>query len=262
MYDSTLWRLTEGDGPILAAANHDGHELRPEVAERLALSEEDRLLEEDPFTGLWTKAGDIQIVMRRSRFEMDVNRPHAKAVYLHPEDAWGLRVWKEPPSSELLARSLAQYDAYYAEMRRLLSRLEKRYGRFIVLDLHSYNHRRLGPDSPPADSAQNPEVILGTLTMRRERWTPLVERFLRELREADFLGRKLDARENVKFGGGYFPQWVHENFPQSGCALAIEFKKFFMDEWTGAADHVQLDAITRIIQKAADALREEWGKRE
>ena len=96
-------------------------------------------------------------VVYRSRFEVDLNRPRDKAVYQKPEDAWGLTVWKNQPSQGLVARSLALYDGFYAQLHRVCSRLEKEYGRFVVLDLHTYNHRRQGPQGTPADPEGNPE---------------------------------------------------------------------------------------------------------
>lgn len=236
------WVLTEGDGPVVAVALHDGHDVRAEVAGLFAMTESDRLREEDPFTATWTAVGDTRIVVRRSRFEFDLNRSREKAVYLEPEDAWGLPVWQTKPSAEIIARSLAEYDAFYAAVGRVFADLERRFGRFVVFDLHTYNHRRLGPQVS-ADPSYNPEINLGTGTLDRNRWAPVVERFLTDLQDFDFLGRRLDVRENIKFWGGHFPYWVHQTFPQSACVLSIEVKKFFMDEWSNELDLAQLDAI-------------------
>jgi hypothetical protein len=198
-------------------------------------------------------------VGERSRFEVDLNRPREKAVYIQPEDAWGLQVWKQTPPAELIDRSLAEYDAFYAETHRVFTNLEKRFGRFVVFDLHTYNHRRAGPGGAPADAAENPEVNIGTGTMVRDRWAPVVDRFISDLRAFDFLGRRLDVRENVKFRGGQFSRWTHETFPDSGCALAIEFKKFFMDEWSGEADTEQMEAITGALQSTIPGILEALG---
>ena len=40
------WVLTEGSGSVVAVALHDGHEVRPEVAALLAVTETDRWREE------------------------------------------------------------------------------------------------------------------------------------------------------------------------------------------------------------------------
>ena len=181
-------------------------------------------------------------------FEVDLNRPREKAVYRTPEDAWGLSVWKKDPPEDLFERSLAQYDAYYDAMRALLEEISRQHRHFIVFDIHSYNHRRGGPDGPAAEFDGNPQVNIGTGTMKRERWAPVVDTFIETLRSFDFPGGKLDVRENVKFFGGNWPRWIHENFPDSGVAIAIEFKKFFMDEWTGEPDEECIAAI-------GDALR-------
>jgi hypothetical protein len=234
--------------------------VRAEVAPLLALSEQDRLREEDPYTGDWTVVASTRVIGLRSRFEVDLNRPPEQAVYQTPEDAWGLNVWKSPLSVEVASRSLTQHTAFFVEMHRLFSSMSHRYGKFIVFDLHSYNHRRQGPDQPPADWEQNPEVNVGTLTMDRQRWAPVVERFLTDLRAFDFSGRHLDVRENVKFGGGYFPAWSHMNFPNSACVIAIEFKKFFMDEWTGQADRQQLNVIRHALKATKVGVLEELKK--
>jgi hypothetical protein len=103
-------------------------------------------------------------------------------------------------------------------------------------------------------------VNIGTGTMDRALWAPLVERFIADLRAFDFMGRHLDVRENVKFRGGYFPRWTHETFPATGCAIAIEFKKFFMDEWTGEPDHAQVEAIRLALQSTVPGVLEELEK--
>ncbi|MGB7293683.1 MAG: N-formylglutamate amidohydrolase [Thermodesulfobacteriota bacterium] len=258
--NETLWKLTVGNNRLVAAAIHNGHDIREEISELLALDEASRLHEEDPFTGEWTVVAETRFVAFRSRFEVDLNRPREKAVYIHPEDAWGLKVWKSNPSNEFVQRSLEVYDTFYEEMKNLFSDLVSKFDRFIVFDLHTYNHRRNGPGGPASDPEENPEVNIGTGTMDRDFWSPIVDRFISDLRNFDFLGRKLDVRENVRFRGGNFPRWIHENFPKKGCALAIEFKKFFMDEWTGIPDRIQLAAISDALKSTVPGILGELEK--
>ena len=233
----------QGEGPLIAVAVHAGHAVRAELPGLFALSEQDRLREEDPYTGEWTEVAPTRIVAHHSRFEVDLNRPRNKAVYRRPEDAWGLQVWKQELPVEAVERSLARYDRFYDLARETLSAVARRWGRFVVFDLHTYNHRRYGPDGPPADPDMNPEVNVGTGSIDRARWAPLVDRFIDDLRAFDFGGRSLDVRENVKWRGGQFSRFVHETFPDTGVSLAIEFKKTFMDEWTGERDRAHFDAL-------------------
>jgi hypothetical protein len=65
-----VWRLHLGGGQLVATAIHDGHELRPEVADLMALSDAERLREEDPFTAEWTTIAPTRLVGTRSKFEV------------------------------------------------------------------------------------------------------------------------------------------------------------------------------------------------
>ena len=252
-----IWKIKKGGGHIIAAAIHDGHEIRDGLKAIVHISEQDRLREEDPFTGTWTEIAATRIVGLRSRFEVDLNRPREKAVYRIPEDAWNLNVWKtELPENEVI-HSLSEYDSFYDEVYKVLSEIESRYGHFVVFDLHSYNHMRNGPDGSPADTELNPEVNIGTGTMDRQYWAPVVESFMKDLHHFDYFDRQLDVRENVKFKGGNFSQWIHKNFPKTGCALAIEFKKFFMNEWTGEPDHEQVKTITLALKSTIPGILKE-----
>jgi hypothetical protein len=93
--------------------------------------------------------------------------------------------------------------------------------------------------------------------MDRARWAPVVDRFINDLRSVEFPGGALDVRENIKFKGGQFSRWIHKKYPQSGCSLAVEFKKFFMDEWTGAPDRSMVDAIGEALKSTVPGLLEE-----
>ena len=254
------YEIIMGTNPLVAAAIHDGHDLRKEVGAIMALNDLERLREEDPFTGEWSEVASTRIIGHRSRFEVDLNRPREKAVYRKPEDAWGLKVWRAPPSEEIVAKSLVQYDSFYKEVHKALTGLQHRFKHIVVYDLHTYNHRRDGADSTPADPKLNPEVNIGTGTMNRNYWAPVIDRLMNDLSQYDFLGRHLDVRENIKFQGGNLSRWIHEQFPESICSIAIEFKKFFMDEWTGKPDKTQVEAIKKALQSTIPGVTEELTK--
>jgi N-formylglutamate deformylase len=257
--EAPAWELRTGHGPVIATAVHNGHDLRAEVRALIALDDAERLHEEDPYTGEWTEVGDSSVVLARSRFEVDLNRSRDLAVYLEPEHAWGLRVWRTRPPAGVVERSLSLYDAFYRQMRDVFLWAERTFGAFVVFDLHTYNHWDEGANRP-ADQAGNPDINVGTGTMPRDRWARLVDRFIAELAEQDIEGEHLDVRENIRFRGGYLPRWVHETFPASGCAIAIEVKKTFMDEHSGELDHARWSAIGQALKAAVPSVREELAR--
>jgi N-formylglutamate amidohydrolase len=228
------------------------------IAARTALDDATRTREEDPFTDRLVVPGAPMVAVHRSRFEVDLNRPRANAVYRTPDDAWGLELWREELPGEEVERSLSLYDEFYAELGRLLDGLADR-GPFVVLDLHSYNHRRDGADAPPSPRVQNPEVNVGTGALDRSRWGSLVDGFMSALATHEVRGHPLDVRENVRFRGGELSRWVGERYPTRGCALAIEFKKVFMDEWTGELDERHVDelhdALAAVVPKLVEELQ-------
>jgi N-formylglutamate amidohydrolase len=254
---SPIFHVDVGTSAIFAAAIHDGHGIRLELDSRFNLDSDSRLREEDPHTGYWASVTDNRIVGERSRFEVDLNRPREKAVYRRPEDAWGLKIWKEDLTEEEVEASLSEYDHFYNVVEALLENTVRRHGHFVVLDIHTYNHRRSGQHGPPADPETNPEVNLGTESIDRSIWGSLVGRFINELYEFDFDDRHLDVRENVKFKGGNFSRWIHERFPGQGCAIAIEFKKFFMDEWSGENDTAQINLIWQALRSTLPGIQQE-----
>jgi N-formylglutamate amidohydrolase len=245
-------------GPVVSTAIHAGHDLRPSIEMLTALDDATRLREEDPFTDHLTAVGGSTVVVACSRFEVDLNRPREASMYLTPEDAWGLDLWRAPVPEEDVACSRRLYDDFYAELGRRLDVLATR-GPFVVLDLHSYNHRRDGADAPPAPADVNPEVNVGTGSVDRDRFGALVDRFMGDLGRREVAGHQIDVRENVRFRGGELSRWVNQRYDARGCALAIEFKKVFMDEWTGAVDEHHLDelrhALAMVVPGMIEVLR-------
>ena len=246
-------------GRLVATALHSGHDLRPEVADVIALDDATRLREEDPGTDRVTAIAPIRVVAHRSRFEVDLNRPRHEAIYRHPDDAWGLEVWRETPPDEVVARSLDIYDRFYEAMASQFDALAAD-GAFLVLDLHSYNHRRDDALRSPGSEEANPEVNVGTGTLDRDRWAPVVERFIDTLGRQEVCGHRIDVRENVRFRGGHFARWAHRSHRDSVVVLAVELKKVFMDEWSGEIDLEHLDQLRCALAAAVPAVLDALGE--
>ena len=130
-------------GPVVAAAVHAGHGLRPEIAEAIVLDDAERFREEDPFTDRLAATVPDHVITRRSRFEADLNRPRRDAVYRTPDDCWGLDVWRDSELPDaLFDGSLTTYDAFYDALAPRLDALAEH----RVLDGAEVDGGQLGAD--------------------------------------------------------------------------------------------------------------------
>ncbi|HYJ23924.1 MAG TPA: N-formylglutamate amidohydrolase [Acidimicrobiia bacterium] len=254
--DFASFNVSEPD-VLIAAAVHNGHDLRPDLAVLTAVDDATRLREEDPHTGRIAARFANSVVVHRSRFEVDLNRDRHEAVYASPEDSWGLDVWRRNLTEDEVSASLALYDRFYIDLAQVLDRLVAEDGGFVLYDIHSYNHRRLGPDAPPDLVEESPVVNLGTGSLP-VKWKPVADAFMESLRSETFDEAHLDVRENVRFEGRHLARWVHENYGDAGCALAIELKKVFMDEWTGELDLDRMSQLGDALIASGPAVRKAW----
>jgi N-formylglutamate amidohydrolase len=252
------FRLSEDD-LVIATAVHNGHDLRPELADLIGLDESTRRREEDPHTGEVAARFGANVVVHRSRFEVDLNRERQEAVYRGPEDAWGLDIWDRPLTDDEVAESLLLYDGFYRDLASVLDTLVAGHGGFVLYDIHSYNHRRGGPEAEPDPPATAPTVNLGTGSLP-ERWKGVADVFVESMRENTLDGVELDVRENIRFQGRQVARWVHDDYGETSCALAIEIKKVFMDEWSGEVDHDRLRQLGDALTGSVGPVRRAWAR--
>jgi hypothetical protein len=78
-----------------------------------------------------------------------------------------------------------------------------------------------------------------------------VAAFVETLGDQQVGDHRVDVRVNVRFRGGYLCRWVVEHYPDTACPLAIEFKKTFMDEWTGECDATHVSELREALGVAA-----------
>ena len=144
----------------------------------MALDDAERLREEDPFTG--------QAVRRRA----DAHRRPSLAVRVRPQPRRRQRRLSRPPSNaggwrcgsggrptrSLVERSLAIHAEYYRMLAALLDGVAARHARFVLIDVHSYNHRRDGPDArADAAGARRPTSTSAPSRCRATQWAFLVD---------------------------------------------------------------------------------------
>ena len=219
----------------------------------MLLSEQERAREEDPYTVFMIAGLPVtKVNVSSSRFQLDLNRVIERAIYEKPEDAWGLNVWKALPEDEK-QRLHSDYGLFYDAIKSLLEDTIKNHGYFVILDVHTYNHRR-DDAFTEADAEANPEINMGTF-YNEQHWKGFCSAYTRFMVSQNF-----DARENVKFKGGAFAQWVIKNYGNKGCVLSIEFKKVFMDEWTGIANLPHLVRLQNLLSASVDFLNSEIKK--
>jgi len=235
--------------PCLTTAIHAGHRVRSELVPLLALSEEERLAEEDAATDRIIRNCPSIIWGLDSRAEYDLNRPPDKAVPLTPEMFWGTRVYLSPPGDAMIRRSLEKYEAFYRFTAAVLKRLLDRFGACVVYDIHSYNIQRQiekGHRSPPVFN-------LGTAGIDRRRWEKPVADWLERLSAIALGGdRTTRVAENEVFSGlGEFCRRL-TSWRADILVLPTEISKIYMDEHAGVVFEPVVDSLK--VQLAAAVL--------
>ncbi len=245
--------------PLLATAIHNGHQMSPEMLAICGIDAEVRLREEDPFTGEMAALFPNNFVVESSRFLIDLNRAPENAVYLKPEDCWGLPVRTAPVPQPLLDSLRGDHASWYRLLRYQIELLLQLHPRLVVLDLHSYNHRRGGPNAEPDPQTSNPDIIIGRSNLGEAHY-PQADALCRLLDGQIHQGRALDCRQDVKFTGGYLSRWLNSTFPDRLVCLAIEFKKTFMDEWSGELDRLAWTELKRLFfSRVGEWLSSQYG---
>jgi len=232
-------------------ALHAGHDVRPDLAQKMKISPADRRYEEDPHTEAFLQTFPIQIVARYSRFEYDPNRPLKSAVYTTPDTCWDLDVWHQPQTEAETAESLAKHQELHGLMDIVAEYLLQNSRYAILFDLHSYNYQRNGPVAWHADP--KPVINLGTGPVNRDVFGACLEDFMARLQTFSLDGRKIYVAENEIFKGGHLARRLSRNHDARLLVLAIEFKKVFMNELSGELYPDALNQLVTQFQAAANA---------
>lgn len=240
------YSIQKADSPYWAFAIHQGHELDAALLPHMLLDDQQRLREEDPYTDLIANLPINRLKVETSRFQLDINRTVADAVYLKPEQAWGLSVWDVDFPEAALLQLRREHENIQQLMEQLIQQTINQYGYFVLFDVHSYNCKRLGPEEL-IDEQANPQINIGSY-YNKAQWRPLIDRIRASMQNQHLAGQPIDVRENIKFKGGYVAQRLLKKFGDKGCILAIEFRKDFMDEWSGQADFMAIESCRQLLE--------------
>lgn len=221
--------------PAMSAAIHDGGNLRSELADNCLLSQAERYYEEDPYTASFVAEQAITLTAHDSRYEYDLNRNTDECVY---ETAWGKEIWKTPLDSESVATSKAKHSQFYRIVAAVVEALVEDFGQCIVYDNHSYNYQR-------HERKDLPVLNLGTTSVKSDKWRPVIDTWLADLKAMRVDGVAVTAAENdIFYGKGYLAGFCHSKYDDV-LVLATEAKKVFMDELTGEANGQVLPSLQR-----------------
>lgn len=219
--------------PIICAAIHNGHRLRPELEKSFLLSKEERFYEEDPYTDELISSFPIQLIGNDSRFEYDLNR--AKTLSTYFKTAWDKQVWEKPLSPKQRAKSHGKHQSFYNVLEAIIGVIEKQFSNAIVFDIHSYNHKRI--------EANTPTFNIGSGQIDVERWGSMIGHFEKQLNGITLPNLEVRAATNEVFHGrGYLITHVNAHFDNT-LVLPVEVKKVFMDESTGDSYPLVLEEL-------------------
>ncbi|MGB3378940.1 N-formylglutamate amidohydrolase [Allopontixanthobacter sediminis] len=250
------WDMIAQPGPVMITAIHAGHTIRDSLLPWLEIDDQARLREEDPLTDFFLPAGDTIFRANRSRFEFDLNRPANKAMSVDPKDTWGLKVWERDLPQEEIDASLALHEQFYRLMAERAEAMIAEHGQILVLDIHSYNHRRGGPNEPADKQEDSPDIDLGATTLDKSVFGGLLDEFAEGLRSRPVRGKSPDVRVNVRWeDGGNFPEWLYARYGDAACVITLEYKKIFMDEWSHSADIAALQELREGFIEAVSRAR-------
>ncbi len=244
--------LEKTESPFWAFAIHDGHHIASSLLDHLLIDEESRLREEDPYTAILAELPFNRFISATSRFQLDINRSKQDAIYLKPEQAWGLDVWRKDIPKKWINQLHDNYDKIYRTIDEEIKKTISKYGYFIIYDIHSYNAKRDGSRSV-VDETSNPQINIGT-AYNHSKWTKLTSIFIQALQKIDQDIPSFDVRENINFKGGYLSQYINARYGEKGCVFSIEFRKDFMDEWTGLLYPEKLQEYKQLLLHTVDSL--------
>lgn len=209
--------------PYICGAVHDGHQFRKSLWENCLHTEYERWYEEDPCTKEMVQAHPIVIAGCDSRFEYDLNRAPETAIYV---DAWGKQLWKNPLSPDETNNSLTKHANFYKVVYALVRKIEEKYGKVIVFDMHSFNWKRWDREVPVWN--------LGTANIDNDRFGKLAESWSGKLGRMN-LPNEIESISKINDtfqGNGYFLKYITQNFNNT-LVLATEISKVYCDELSG-----------------------------
>lgn len=99
--------------PLIALMPYTGHRVREEIASKMSIEDDQRAADEDAGLAAMVQPFPVQIFGLDSRYEYDLDRAKADAIYLKPFQSWGKKVWVNPPAKDEIDLSMQKYDEFH-----------------------------------------------------------------------------------------------------------------------------------------------------
>jgi N-formylglutamate deformylase len=242
--------------PCLGVALHAGGRVRPGLRDIMEVSGDDRHREEDPHTDRFIENLPLRVRALDSRFEYDLNREPERSIYSSVRVVWGLKVWKRKINEQERALSLAKHGEFHQLIDMITGCLLQEYKRILVFDMHSYCYQREKKQAWHKDP--RPGINVGTKAVNRKLFGPVINRLISELSGLRIDNRPFRVAENEIFPGGYLSRRLSREHYDRVLVLALEYKKVFMDEWTGQVYPGVLELLVRDFEQAVEKLLGEF----
>ncbi|MES2663812.1 MAG: flavohemoglobin expression-modulating QEGLA motif protein [Pseudomonadota bacterium] len=239
--DNSVKLKIQNYSPMVCLAIHDGHQIRPELLEYIALDESERLYEEDPLTSSFIQSFPIQFIACDSRFEYDLNRTPENAIY---EEAWGTKVWKKNLPDHERDISLTKHARIVEIIKALVRTIRDEFGYCLVFDIHSYNYKRINKPTPIFN--------IGTYFIDEHRWKIPLKYLTESLSTFHTKNISLDkivSTNDVFQGKGYISEQLN-SYCSRILSIPLEIKKVYMDENTGQLHPLIYKAVKKHLKKS------------
>ena len=227
----------------LGVVLHSGNRVRPDILEIMEVNSKERFREEDPYMDRFIRNFPMQLIARDSRFEYDLNWEKDYAIYEYGKKKWGLQVWKRPLTQEEVETTLRKYHEFHSLLDIVISHMLKNSSTVLLFDMHSFSYQRNERKNWWED--KKPELNLGTRSVNRRLFAPQIDLFLKSISGSTLDGHPLRIAENELFPGGYLTHKMALAYDEKVLVFAIEYKKIFMDEWTGELYKDKIDTLIR-----------------
>ena len=211
--------------PWIILCQHSGTYIEESIAEKMAITKQQRHYEEDLYVDELFDCQPVTIFATYSRYMFDTNRPAEKAIYLNKEDSWDIQVFKTLLTQIERNSILKLYKEFYDYIDLIITSIIEHYGGCIIYDFHSFN-----ASYPERQNRDLPAFNLGTMTLNHLKYRYIIDNWLKEHNKINIKNISGKVRENDVFGGrGGMARYISATY-NDAVIFPTEIRKFFMNE--------------------------------